>query len=176
MRQRVVKFKTAVGGASYLQRLEDAWAVVWEQHRGTEALPDPHPDNTGDFDLAAHITFLRKHIDKHALYVPFLIHLCSTINPQIFRHSGVILNPGSASRVVLPSSVALLEEEFEIHGTNEKPLRYEFMFTMLGDEPREKVFLREPLALEPQVLTFPASMPDPICVAEAAIKVSMHFN
>ena len=57
------------GAEAYLKRLEDKWYEVWIKHRGTPELPDDDPDSTWNFDLAAHITFLRAHIDKNALYV-----------------------------------------------------------------------------------------------------------
>ena len=54
---------------AYLQRLEDAWYNLWVLHRGTPQLPDPNPKSVTDFDLVAHLTFLRAHIDKPSLCV-----------------------------------------------------------------------------------------------------------
>jgi len=54
---------------AYLQRLEDAWYNLWTDHRGTPQLPDPNPKSVTDFDLIAHLTFLRAHIDKPSLCV-----------------------------------------------------------------------------------------------------------
>lgn len=51
----------------YLQRLEDAWYTLWKRHRGTPQLLDPNPKSITDFDLVAHLTFLRAHIDKPSL-------------------------------------------------------------------------------------------------------------
>ena len=54
---------------AYLQRLEDAWYNLWMRHRGTPQLPDPNPKSVTDFDLVAHLMFLRAYIDKPSLYV-----------------------------------------------------------------------------------------------------------
>lgn len=54
---------------AYLQRLEDAWYNLWTRHRGTPQLPDPNPKSMTDFDLIAHLTFLRAHVDKPSLWV-----------------------------------------------------------------------------------------------------------
>jgi len=54
---------------AYLQRLEDAWYNLWTDHRETLQLPDPNPKSMTDFDLVAHLTFLRAHIDKPSLCV-----------------------------------------------------------------------------------------------------------
>lgn len=67
VRQRAQKFRGAAGGQDYLNRLEEAWLELWKRHRGTEELPDPHPESTCEFDLVAHINFLRKHVNKHDL-------------------------------------------------------------------------------------------------------------
>ena len=54
---------------AYLQRLEDAWYNLWMRYRGTPQLPDQNPENVTEFDLVAHMTFLRAHIDKPSLCV-----------------------------------------------------------------------------------------------------------
>ena len=68
VRQRLVHLKETPGTETYLTRLEEKWYDVWVQYRGTEALPDPDPASATNFDLAAHIKFLRKYIDKNAMY------------------------------------------------------------------------------------------------------------
>lgn len=67
VRQRLVTLRQEAGGESYLRLLEDRWHELWLDHRGTEALPDDHPDHPFDFDAIAHVEFLRKYIDKRAL-------------------------------------------------------------------------------------------------------------
>jgi hypothetical protein len=54
--------------AAYLLRLEDHWHELWLRYRGTELLPDSDHLSL-KFDLVAHIEFLRRHIDKNALFV-----------------------------------------------------------------------------------------------------------
>lgn len=49
---------------AYFERLEDAWHLIWKQHRGTDALPDADPDSMTDFHLAAHVKFLRENVVK----------------------------------------------------------------------------------------------------------------
>lgn len=68
VRQHIGHLKEKPGAEGYLQRLEAAWMDLWSKHRGTAALPDDDPTNVTDFDLLAHIMFLRKHVDKDALY------------------------------------------------------------------------------------------------------------
>lgn len=69
VRQRITHLRETPGSEAYMQRLEDKWYELWIQHRGTPALPDDDPESPTNFDCVAHIKFLRKHIDKNALYV-----------------------------------------------------------------------------------------------------------
>ena len=72
VRQRIDNLtKDSQPARAYLQRLEEAWYNLWMRHRGTPQLPDPNPKSVTDFDLVAHLTFLRAHIDKPSLCVPF---------------------------------------------------------------------------------------------------------
>lgn len=52
---------------AYVERLKDAWAVVWEKKRTTGELPDPDPTSMTEFDLPAFVRCLRANIDKQAL-------------------------------------------------------------------------------------------------------------
>ena len=69
VRQRLVHLRDVPGTETYLARLEDKWYDLWVQHRGTDELPDPDPASATNFNLAAHVKFLRKHIDKNAMCV-----------------------------------------------------------------------------------------------------------
>jgi hypothetical protein len=70
VRQRVDSLmKDSQPTRTYLQRLEDAWYNLWIRHRGTPQLLDKSPKSMTEFDLIAHITFLRAHIDKPSLCV-----------------------------------------------------------------------------------------------------------
>jgi hypothetical protein len=55
------------GKTAYLERLTDVWYEIWTEHRGTPLLPDPDPNSPKDFDLRAHIEFLRQRVDKRAM-------------------------------------------------------------------------------------------------------------
>ncbi len=67
VRQRIVLLRDQPGAETYFKRLEDKWYEIWTKYRGTPELPDDDPNSMWNFDLIAHITFLRKHIDKNAL-------------------------------------------------------------------------------------------------------------
>ena len=69
VRQRVGHMRESPSVLTYLKRLEDKWYTLWLQHRGTELLPDADPKSTSNFDLVKHIEFLRRHLDKNAMYV-----------------------------------------------------------------------------------------------------------
>lgn len=69
VRFRISYLKEQPGAEAYLQRLEDQWYELWMKNKGSDELPDKHPRNPVEFDLKAHLAFLRKHIDKSALLV-----------------------------------------------------------------------------------------------------------
>lgn len=54
---------------AYYTRLEEAWHNIYMSNRGTPSLPDPNPKSPQKFDLLYHINFLRKHVNKAALWV-----------------------------------------------------------------------------------------------------------
>jgi hypothetical protein len=70
VRQRIASLREPQNNEVYMRRLEEQWYRLWKQYRGTEHLPDPNPQSQTDFDLIKHLGFLRKFIDKNALYVP----------------------------------------------------------------------------------------------------------
>jgi hypothetical protein len=69
LRQRISSLKELQSNEVYMRRLEDQWYRLWKQYRGTEHLPDLNPQSQTDFDLVKHLEFLRKFVDKNALYV-----------------------------------------------------------------------------------------------------------
>ena len=86
VRQRIASLRELQNNEIYMRRLEDQWSRLWKQYRGTEHLPDPNPQSQTDFDLIKHLQFLRKFIDKNALYV--LLHVPRTkvdIGPKACR-------------------------------------------------------------------------------------------
>ncbi|OXH39068.1 hypothetical protein J008_01658 [Cryptococcus neoformans] len=66
-RMRIMKIAGEPGKLAYLERLEQAWYELWLKFRGTEELPDDNIESSVEFDLKAHIDFLRKHVDKRTL-------------------------------------------------------------------------------------------------------------
>jgi hypothetical protein len=69
IRLRLAHLRENIGEDVYMKRLEDRWYDLWVQHRGTEYLPDEDPHSPSNFDIVNHIEFLRKHVDKNALWV-----------------------------------------------------------------------------------------------------------
>lgn len=67
VRQRIARLVEGPGGERYQQRLETKWAELWQQHIGTEELPDSNLKSAVVFPVVQHIEFLRRHIDKNAL-------------------------------------------------------------------------------------------------------------
>jgi hypothetical protein len=57
----------AVGEQAYLDQLEAEWDKIWATHRDGDELDDLDPKSPTDFDLMAHIQFLRRHINKLAV-------------------------------------------------------------------------------------------------------------
>jgi hypothetical protein len=70
VRQRIATLREIPNNELYMKRLEDQWHRLWKQYGGTEHLLDPNPKSQTDFDLIKHLQFLRKFVDKNALYVP----------------------------------------------------------------------------------------------------------
>lgn len=73
VRTRMYILEKQPGAKQYLQRLENCWHELWMKHRGSTELPDKYPNDPTNFDLMAHVAFLRKYIDKNALSGFFLI-------------------------------------------------------------------------------------------------------
>lgn len=69
---------------AYALRLEKAWTELWIAHRGTGELPDEDPNNLKEFDILAHIAFLRRHVDKNALYVHSSIQMEAYLTHNLY--------------------------------------------------------------------------------------------
>lgn len=67
VRQRMTTLRESPGAEAYVTRLEEMWYDLWVKHRGTDLLPDENTSSPTQFDLVAHIQFLRNHIDKNAV-------------------------------------------------------------------------------------------------------------
>jgi hypothetical protein len=87
LRQRIASLKELQSNEVYMRRLEDQWYRLWKQYQGTEHLPDLNPQSQTDFDLIKHLEFLRKFVDKNALYVlrHFLLRMKTDMGPQAGR-------------------------------------------------------------------------------------------
>lgn len=75
VRQRIVTLRKQPGAEAYFRRLEDRWYELWTKYGGTPELPDDEPDSLTDFDIVAHMKFLRNYVDKNALYVVYALLL-----------------------------------------------------------------------------------------------------
>ncbi|KAF8506874.1 hypothetical protein F5888DRAFT_45373 [Russula emetica] len=87
LRQRIASLKELQSNEVYMRRLEDQWYRLWKQYQSTEHLPDLNPQSQTDFDLIKHLEFLRKFVDKNALYVlcHILLHMKADMGPQAGR-------------------------------------------------------------------------------------------
>ena len=105
LRQRISSLKELQSNEVYMRRLEDQWYRLWKQYRGTEHLPDPNPQSQTDLDLIKHLEFLRKFVDKNALYVlrQFLLHIRADMEPQAGRFPRNI-NDSDAARIGLSTT------------------------------------------------------------------------
>ncbi|KAI0095273.1 hypothetical protein BDY19DRAFT_917063 [Irpex rosettiformis] len=129
VRQRIVLLRDQPSAEAYFKRLEDKWYELWTKYRGTPELPDDDTTSTWNFDLIAHITFLREHVDKNALRV------------------GFVESTEEVPTAVLPSSISALMAQFEV---SEKPLlapTYDFMWNNAAEEAREKLLAQQPFML-----------------------------
>ncbi|KAI0344000.1 hypothetical protein BDW22DRAFT_1355246 [Trametopsis cervina] len=162
VRQRITQLREQPGAETYFKRLEDKWFDLWTKHQGTAALPDEDPTSVSNFDIIAHINFLRQHVDKNALRVGFL----ETQHQQ--------------PSVALPSTVSALLSAFEVV---EKPVTtptYDFMWNGAAEEGREKLFVQHAFVLPvsstvtstpiPPTWSYPSER---AYVADAAVKMML---
>ncbi|KAJ7102344.1 hypothetical protein B0H15DRAFT_814236 [Mycena belliarum] len=140
--------------AAYLLRLEDHWHDIWMQYRGTALLPDDDPLSL-NFNLIAHIEFLRKHIDKNALRVGFA-------------------QAEEKEKNTIPASTEELFDRFDVVESSGGTPAWEFMWSTIVDENREKRSLRQAFTtrLDDLVLGTENSTDD-ILLAESALKMVM---
>ncbi|KAJ8462329.1 hypothetical protein ONZ51_g10973 [Trametes cubensis] len=155
VRQRLVHLKETPGTETYLARLEDKWYELWTQHRGTDILPDPDPESATNFDLATHIKFLRKHLDKNAIRVGFV-------------------EVRDSQKVVLPASVEDLEREYDVVEKVPTAPAWDFMWSVVAEEGREKQFAHHAFTVDVGEMP-PSSSYDSdfLQVADAAVKMAL---
>ncbi|THH29725.1 hypothetical protein EUX98_g4460 [Antrodiella citrinella] len=155
VRQRVGSLKEQAGGEAFMKRLEDKWYELWLQHRGTDALPDPDPESASNFDIIAHVKFLRNHVDKTALRIG-LVETESTII------------------VHLPQSVAEFEDTWQIVEKGPTAPAFDFMWTLPSEETREKQFLQQAFLSDANDLPpLHSYSSEPIHVADATVKMAL---
>ncbi|RDX56211.1 hypothetical protein OH76DRAFT_605431 [Lentinus brumalis] len=155
VRQRLVHLREAPGTETYLARLEDKWYDLWVQHRGTDDLPDPDPESATNFDLATHVKFLRKHIDKNAIRVGFV-------------------EVQDSQKVNLPASLEDIEQHYDVIDKVPNAPAWDFMWTVVAEEAREKQFAHCGFTTEvgdmPPVASYES---DFLQVADAAVKMAL---
>ncbi|KAI0651544.1 hypothetical protein C8Q79DRAFT_933943 [Trametes meyenii] len=155
VRQRLVHLKEAPGTETYLARLEEKWHDLWAQHRGTDLLPDPDPESASNFDLAAHVKFLRKHIDKNAIRVGFV-------------------EVQDSQKTVLPASIEALEREYDVIEKVPSAPAWDFMWSVVAEEGREKQFAQQAFTVEvgdmPPTGSYESEFTQ---VADAAVKITL---
>ncbi|KAI1797576.1 hypothetical protein LXA43DRAFT_1126097 [Ganoderma leucocontextum] len=155
VRQRLVHLKEVPGTETYLSRLEDKWYDLWVQHRGTEVLPDPDPESATNFDLATHVKFLRKHIDKNAIRVGFV-------------------EVQDSQKVDLPATLEDIKQYYEVVEKVANAPHWDFMWSVVAEEAREKQFAHRAITAEVgDMPPAPAYESDLLYVADAAVKMAL---
>ncbi|KAM5532192.1 hypothetical protein V8D89_014148 [Ganoderma adspersum] len=155
VRQRLVHLKEVPGTETYLSRLEDKWYGLWVQHRGTEVLPDPDPESATNFNLATHVKFLRKHIDKNAIRVGFV-------------------EVQDTQKIDLPLTLDDIEEHYEVVEKVPNAPQWDFMWSVVAEEAREKQFAHRAITAEVgDMPPAPAYEVDWLHVADAAVKMAL---
>ena len=172
VRQRVVRLREIPGAEPYLKRLEDAWYDLWSQHRGTENLPDNDPRSPSNFDLLKHIEFLRKHIDKNAMYVIIAIFFDTFAN----RHDRRVGFAVQVSSIKLPASIDDIARDWEtVEKSNAGPV-WDFLWNAQVEEGREKYLLRQPFTTNASDLPTTTDVSsESVHLAESVVKVSIDF-
>jgi hypothetical protein len=65
IRLRIKSLRAGPDGESrYIDRLLRRWQEIAQEHKGTELLPDPNPDDPVNFDLLHYVEVLRATIRK----------------------------------------------------------------------------------------------------------------
>ncbi|KAL5534526.1 hypothetical protein ACEPAG_989 [Sanghuangporus baumii] len=153
VRGRLAMLRQQPGAGAYLQRLENCWHELWIKKRGTPELPDPNPRNPIDFDLKAHLQYLRKCVDKNAIRVGV-----SAIDEN--------------ECTPLPSDPNSILAEWNLEERKPAHLCWEFMSnSAMAEEVREKLFADATFVLESEELTDEGLQPDSVRIAESALKM-----
>ncbi|KAH8120510.1 hypothetical protein DFH11DRAFT_1685786 [Phellopilus nigrolimitatus] len=152
VRARISTLKAQTGAEAYLLRLENCWHELWVKNRGIPELPDENPRNPIEFDLKAHLEFLRKHIDKNAIRVG-------------------ISNDKEETHFIIPADPIELSQSWDMVERGPAHANLEFLLNnVLGEEAREKLFLESALVMENESAAKEAFL-DYIAFAESALKM-----
>ncbi|TBU34929.1 hypothetical protein BD311DRAFT_828299 [Dichomitus squalens] len=155
VRQRLVHLKEVPGTETYLSRLEDKWYDLWVQHRGTDVLPDPDPESATNFDLATHVKFLRKHIDKNAIRVGFV-------------------EVQDSQKVDLPATIEDIKRHYDIVEKVPSAPTWDFMWSVVAEEAREKQFAHQAFTAEVGGMPpSPSYESEFLYVADTAVKMAL---
>nr|GAT43664.1 predicted protein [Mycena chlorophos] len=154
LRAHVRALRDAPANATYLTRLEEHWHQLWIKYRGSTWLPDENVASA-NFDLAAHIEFLRRHVDKNAIRVGFA-------------------EDDAMRKNIIPATIEMLTDQFTVVEPSSGAPAWDFMFGGLVDDSREKRALRQALCTRRDDLAFGTEdLTDDILMAEAALKLTM---
>ncbi|KAJ7770882.1 hypothetical protein DFH07DRAFT_805534 [Mycena maculata] len=152
LRNRMKALREVPTMAAYLSRLEDHWHELWTMYRGSALLLDEDPLSL-KFDLIAHIEFLRKHIDKSALRVGFA---------QV----------EDKAKNIIPASVDELLDKFDVVETPGGAPPWDFMWSAIVEEGREKRALRQAFTTRSDDLVLGTeNSSDNVLLAESVLKM-----
>ncbi|KAF6766510.1 hypothetical protein DFP72DRAFT_866743 [Ephemerocybe angulata] len=156
VRQRLSNIRSeSAGNESYLRRLEDRWYGLWVKHRGTDALPDDHPESPSNFHLIQHIEFLRQNVDKNALRVGY------------GQGKEIMAN-------IIPRDVASLLKGYHVAEETSIAPPWDFVWNAVVEEGREKRLLSQCFTVETEPKSYDKFQDsDERMLAEAALKMTM---
>ncbi|KAG8858551.1 hypothetical protein FRB96_005223 [Tulasnella sp. 330] len=154
VRQRILRLRTDPATETYIMNLEQAWYIAWKANRGTDSLPDEHPENARSFDLITHIEYLRQHINKEQL------------------RSGGGSQPRRGAQLALPASVDTLLDQFDLV-LEKREFKWDFMWNVLGDDVRERSLLGESITEGMCSLPQVHTLDEMGAFTEAAIKMTL---
>ncbi|KAJ3559601.1 hypothetical protein NM688_g245 [Phlebia brevispora] len=155
VRQRISSLRDQPGAEAYFKRMEDRWYELWKRHLGAPELPDEDPTSPVNFDVIAHIKFLRNHVDKNALRVGFL-------QEEL---------PITAA---LPSTADALCNKWDVVEKSLTSTMWDFMWNGTAEEGREKQFVQQAFLTCGNEIPLTKKYPsESIYVADAALKMTL---
>ncbi|KAI5123716.1 hypothetical protein M0805_000310 [Coniferiporia weirii] len=152
VRARILVLRDQPGAESYLQRLENCWYELWVKKRGTPELPDENYCSPTEFDLKAHLEYLRKYIDKNSIRVG-------------------ISNDKGETDFLMPADLNEITSFWTQHEHGSVYANWDFLFNnAVGEEARERLFLEGAFVVENEVGA-EEDADDSIYFAESALKM-----